>query len=226
MGTGLSSPQPWLGVCFDLDGVLIDTMPLHAIAWQHALRTRGLRVSRRLIYEWEGESGIVSARRLLAAHQCPQIGAADLLADKERRFAMLARDIRVPVPLQRLLRRIRRRHTRLALVTGTSSREVDRILPQTIRHTFDALVTGDRVRRGKPHPEPYLTAVRALHIPAHRAIVVENAPYGIRSAQQAGAGYIVALASSLPRRYLQGAHVIVGSVRDLIQALDELVCPD
>src|SRR3989338_9124120 len=86
-------PRLVRAVCFDLDGVLIDTMPLHARAWQEALQPLGLRVSRRTIYEWEGEPGLVTATALLRRHGRPasRPEAAALLGRKERRFQQLAR---------------------------------------------------------------------------------------------------------------------------------------
>jgi beta-phosphoglucomutase len=224
----MPDPARWRAICFDLDGVLIDTMPLHARAWQDALATFGLRVSRRDIYEWEGESGVVTARTLLSRRGREPSGAEirALLAAKERRFSRLARGVRVPAALRACLAVLARRGLRLALVTGTSSREVRRVVPGSLRRLFQVIITGDRVRRGKPHPEPYRSALKRLCIPPADAIVVENAPYGIRSARAARAGLVVALASSLPRRYLRGAHVIVSSVSALRRFLERTAVVD
>lgn len=208
-------------VCFDLDGVLIHSMPLHARAWQQAGTRFGLRVSARAIYACEGEPGAVTARLLLRQHgRTPSAAAiAELLKEKERRFSQPAGRLRVHPLLARWIHDWRRR-VPIALVTGTSRPEVRRAVPARIRRAFDAIITGDRVRHGKPHPEPYRTAFRRLRIAAGETIVVENAPYGIRSAKAAGAGYILALASSLPRRFLQEADQVVGSVPALCAALD------
>lgn len=206
-------------VCFDLDGVLIDTMRLHAQAWQEALHPFGLRVSRRLIYEWEGEPGLATARALLQrAHRARRAPEARmLLARKERRFSELARGVRVPALLVRLIRALAARTVPLALVTGTSRREVRRVLaPETLRR-FDVIVTGNDVRHGKPHPEPYRQAFRRLAVPARKTLVVENAPYGIRAARAAGAGYVLALRGSLPAPFLRGADEQVCSVARLTQ---------
>jgi HAD superfamily hydrolase (TIGR01509 family) len=211
-------------VCFDLDGVLVDTMPLHAQAWLEACRHRSLRVSRLEIYTWEGEPGMVTATRLLARQGRPATrGAIDgLLADKERRFIRLARRIRVIPRLARLVRWLASQHLRLALVTGTSSGEVRRIVPAGLRSAFDVIVTGDQVRHGKPRPEPYRTAMRKLRVRPSEAIVVENAPNGIRSARLSGAGLIIALTSSLPRAFLRDAHGIVNSAGGLEAVLQRL----
>ena len=212
-------------MCFDLDGVLIDTMPFHAEAWRQALASLGVRVPIRDIYAWEGESGAVTVRTLAARSGRRRLSDAAIrriLHDKERRFRTLARNVRVHPMLARLLRRLSQRGVRLALVTGTSSGEVRRVVPRQIRASFDAIVTGDRVAHGKPHPEPYRTALRRLRVHPRHALVVENAPYGIRSARRAGVGFVVALASSLPPRYLREAHRIVSSVKRLCAVIEPL----
>ncbi len=123
-------------VCFDLDGVLIDTMPLHAQAWQEALKPLGLRVSRRQIYEWEGEPGLVTARTLLSdrGRATPPVRAAALLRAKERRFRALADGITVPSRLIRLVQRLSRCGLGLAHVTVSSIKGLER---QLERRVFD-----------------------------------------------------------------------------------------
>lgn len=215
-------------VCFDLDGVLIDTMPLHALAWQQALQRRGLRVTKREIYAWEGEPGVATARRILS-RKTPYHAAsaiADVLADKERMFSRVARRVSIHPELASLIHRLSRGKIRLALVTGTSWQEVRRIVPGALLRKFDAVITGDRVRHGKPHPEPYRRAIRACRARPQATAVVENAPYGIRAARAAGAGMVIAWTTSLPKRYLGEAHLIVTSAGTLIRTLERLTCID
>ncbi len=216
--------KPPQAICFDLDGVLIDTMPLHADAWQEAVRRFGLRVRRREIYSWEGEPGTATAKRLLRRQGRRSMReAAELLRLKEALFKRSARRIRVHPRLAAWIAQRSRRGLAIGLVTGTSAHEVRRIVPAALRRQFRVIVTGTDVRRGKPDPEPYRTAFARLRVAPRRAAVVENAPYGITSARRAGAGCIVALVSSLPPRYLRGADRIVRSVAELIRTLDRLV---
>lgn len=198
-------------------------MPLHALAWGRALRSVGLRASRREIYLWEGEPGAMTARKLFKrAGRMPQRDqVAALLEEKERLFQQLGRHLSPDPVLAALVRRLHRRHVPLALVTGTSMREVLRVVPSALRASFDVLITGDRVRHGKPHPEPYQAACRQLGVDPAHALVVENAPFGIRSARAAGAGCVVALSSSLPRRYLAGAHVVTSSTTRLAHLVEQ-----
>jgi beta-phosphoglucomutase len=103
-------------------------------------------------------------------------------------------------------------------VTGTSRHEVHRILPEPIYNLFDGVVTGNDVRRGKPHPEPYLLALKKVQLRPEEAMVIENAPFGIRSAKSAGL-VCIALETSLPRRYLAKADFIFSSFRELRKKL-------
>lgn len=200
-------------------------MPRHAQAWQQTLRAWGVRVSRREIYLWEGESGRVSARTLLGRRGHPPSPAAirALLQEKQRRFTQLARRVPVQPLLRRFILQAARRGVPLALVTGTSWEEVRRVVPGPLRRAFRVIVTGDRVQRGKPHPEPYLTAMRRLRMPAARTVVVENAPYGLRAARAAKAGRVVAIASSLPKRFLHEAHDVTTTFTALCARLEELL---
>jgi HAD superfamily hydrolase (TIGR01509 family) len=73
-----------------------------------------------------------------------------------------------------------------ALVTMSYRRFVAPILQALPPGTFDVVVTGDAVSRGKPHPEPYLTAARQLGLPAGDCLAIEDSNTGARSAEAAG----------------------------------------
>lgn len=195
----------WRAICFDLDGVLIDSMPLHAEAWQHAGKKLGLAIHKRFIYEHEGEPGSMTARLLFGAKKNRAGKFRKLLLAKEDYFRKQAKRIRMHKELVASLRWLNARGIPLALVTGTSWSEVHRVVSKPILRQFKAIITGDRVKRGKPNPDPYLAAFKALRVKPRQAVVVENAPYGIESARRAKAGYVVAFSSSLPKRFLRDA---------------------
>lgn len=207
-----SLPARPRALLFDVDGVLLDSMRYHARAWQAAIRRllRG-RVAQEEIYRREGEPGAVSARDFLRLHRRrPTAGAvAALLGEKERRFAAYRRRVRVYPAARPLVRLVAASGLPAALVTGTSRAEILRVVPARVRRHFAVLVTGDQVRRGKPHPEPYWLACRRLAQDPRRVAVVENAPFGIASARAAGAGWIIAVGTSLPPSRLRGADIVL-----------------
>jgi HAD superfamily hydrolase (TIGR01509 family) len=97
--------------------------------------------------------------------------------------------VRVHVPWQddalRLLLRARSRGVPCALVTGSYASLADAFIETA--GAFDAVVTGEAVVQGKPHPESYLTAAERLGVPIARCLAIEDSPAGIRSAHASGA---------------------------------------
>ncbi len=78
-----------------------------------------------------------------------------------------------------------------ALVTMSWRRSTEPVVAALPSGTFSALVTGDSVRHGKPHPEPYLTAAAALGVDPSSCIVLEDSPTGVASAEAAGCSVVV-----------------------------------
>lgn len=200
---------------FDMDGVLTDSMPCHFEAWRRIFEKFGIRVSRQEILKREGEKGLITLESLLGrqglALRTEQL--LGILEEKEEIFRSLASPALFPGALE-LVEELHDAGKHLALVTGTSTTEARANLPDRLLRCFQAVVTGDRVQKGKPDPEPYETALRLLRASRKTALVIENAPYGIRSAKSAGLR-CVALATSLPVQYLQEADDIVKDLHEL-----------
>jgi beta-phosphoglucomutase len=192
-------------VIFDMDGVITDTMRYHYQAWHQVFKSAGLTVTRLDVYRREGQKGIVSILGMCKDEKIPMTRsqAQNLLDRKERLFKKIFKK-RFILGSRSFVRDLSKKGFRLALVTGTSFHEVEKILPHHIRSLFDVVITGCDVRHGKPHPEPFRKALRFLKLTAHDAIVIENAPLGIQSAKRAGLKCF-ALQTSLPRDYLSAA---------------------
>ena len=188
-----------------MDGVITDTMPYHFRAWRKILRNNGLTVSKFDIYSREGQKGTESIREIFAqsAMTISTSQAQRIIDDKERFFKQIIRQRFIPGS-RTLIKKLYHNGVRLALVTGTSRHEVERTMPKKLLAMFEATVTGSDVLLGKPHPEPYLNALKALKISGEEAIVIENAPFGIMSAKAAGIK-CYAVSTSLPAKYLKGA---------------------
>lgn len=201
-----------------MDGVITNTMPYHFNAWLEVFTKAGIEVNCYDIYEREGQAGLATIFEIFGRHN-RKISAEEarrLLLKKERLFKKSVR-IKFIKGSRPFVRRLKKRKFLLGLVTGTSRHEMEKILPKSFRGIFDVMVTGDEVNNGKPDPEPFLKAFSELEIKPKDALVIENAPFGIDSARRAGA-FCVALETSLPRRYLRDADLILKSFADLENA--------
>ncbi|OGX23905.1 MAG: hypothetical protein A3D10_04305 [Omnitrophica WOR_2 bacterium RIFCSPHIGHO2_02_FULL_48_11] len=202
-------------VIFDMDGVITNTMPDHFKAWKTVLAQEGIAATQHDIYSREGQRGIQSVAEIFAVYQksFTRQKAKVILKRKEELFKKIVR-LRFIPGARRFLRDLHRRGFQLALVTGTSRHELHRILPDSLYNLFDIIVTGSDVRNGKPHPEPYLKVIRQLKVLSPRALAIENAPFGIRSAKAAGLRCL-ALETSLPREHLAQADAVFESYREM-----------
>jgi len=202
-------------VIFDMDGVITNTMPDHYHSWKTILKEEGLNVTYEDIYKREGQPGISSVMELAEEYKVTfdEKKAAEILRKKENLFRKIVKT-RFITGARNFLKHLHGNNMRLALVTGTSRHELCRILPKPLQDLFSVIVTGNDVKHGKPHPEPYLKSLKDLRIKPSEGVVIENAPFGIRSAKQAGL-QCLALETSLPRKYLLEADAIFSSIKEL-----------
>jgi HAD superfamily hydrolase (TIGR01509 family) len=192
-------------VIFDMDGVLINSEPLHFRATQQILKAYGVTMteadyfSRYIAYsDWE-------IMELLLPDPSLRPAAAEA---KSRRYLELVRS-GIPAFPDGLNLLGRTGDWRVGLATGSMRHEAELALGSLgIRSRFQTIVTREDCANGKPHPEPFLRAAEGLGLPPHRCVVVEDAPGGIQAAKAAGM-QCVAVTHSCPKRSLQEADLVV-----------------
>lgn len=104
-----------------------------------------------------------------------------------------------------------------ALVTSSPMKVVETKLNRFgIMDLFDVVVTGDEILNGKPHPDPYLIAIKHLGVQKSECVVIEDAVSGVRSGKSAGC-YVIAV----PTKHAMGLDYSEADV--LIRSLEEIV---
>jgi HAD superfamily hydrolase (TIGR01509 family) len=130
------------------------------------------------------------------------------VAAKERRYWELL-EAGVPAFPDGLALLARTDGWRVGLATGSIRREAELALRSLgVAGRFGAIIAREDYEKGKPDPQPYLLAVRALGLSPPRCVVVEDAPGGIRAAKAAGMA-CVAVTHSCPREQLLEADLVV-----------------
>lgn len=179
--------KPAAALLFDIDGTLADTDPLHLEAFNRTFAPYGHHFDKpRFARELQGLANEAIARRFVP-HLSPEAGM-DVMRGKEATFRDLARsDIHAVPGLMDLLDRADAMGLPMAAVTNAPRANADLILDSLgIRHRFRAVVIGEELAHGKPHPLPYLEGLRLLGATAEHAVAFEDSRTGIASATAAG----------------------------------------
>lgn len=207
-------------IIFDMDGVLVDSMPDHAEAWKQAFEASDIKIDRRDIYELEG-SNHEQVVELIFRRFGRNPSHEDILELSRREIEVFNRikNVRPFEGINELLSVLARKY-KLAVVSGSDRGTVHDIIDTFFPGIFQVIIDGGDVKKSKPAPEPYLKAVEKLGVPKDQCLVIENAPLGIRSAKSAGLRCI-AIPTYLERERMKEADVIVDSHRELGKAIIE-----
>lgn len=169
-----------------MDGTLVDTEPYWIAAERDLVAEAGGHWSDELAAQLIGQDLTVSAEFIRASSPvtlAPQAIVASLL---DRVVEAVGDHIPWRPGARELLLAARRAELPAALVTMSWARLADPIVAALPEGTFAVVATGDVVARGKPHPEPYLHAARALGVDPGDCLAIEDSPTGVASATSAG----------------------------------------
>jgi HAD superfamily hydrolase (TIGR01509 family) len=199
-------------VIFDFDGVIGKTMEDNYQAWDVAFRNIGIVIDQDLYLATEGMKTKGVAEMFLAQHGADSSLMDEVVNFKERYYLENNRFEFYPGVLELL--QIFSKRFQLGLVSGAGFGRLKMTMPPNVLKLFSAVVTGDHVEHSKPHPEPYRKAVEIIGCEQRSCVAIENSPYGITSAKNAGL-YCIAICSTLDRKYLSEADLIVNNVVDI-----------
>jgi beta-phosphoglucomutase len=203
---------------FDWDGVLVDSGANYYRAYEMVLQDAGVETTPREIYLREGQPTPQVLAEILELHGAT-VSRTKIqeLVERRREYDIALGDRKFFPGIWEFVQRLRQAGYRTGMVTGSSRKSVNRVLTPALEKSFDVVITADDVVHPKPHPQPFLLAASALGIEGAKCLVIENAPFGIRSAREAGCS-VVAICTTLPAQYLSTADWVVQNHDDL-QAL-------
>lgn len=216
-------------VLFDMDGVLYDSMPNHAIAWQESMAKYGIHMTADDAYATEGARGVDTIREMVRRQRHREIDEAEaqkMYDLKSQTFHSLPEAPIMPGILD-LMRQIHASGLQCGVVTGSGQRPlISRILKDFGDYVDEAhITTAYDVTRGKPLPDPYLMGLhKAGDLAPWQAVVIENAPLGVRSGHAARIFTIAVNTGPLPNNELlaAGANLIFSSMTDFSEHWTEL----
>lgn len=182
-------PDDFAGYIFDLDGTLVDTMPLHYRAWDEAMHQFGLKQT--LSEDFFYSLGGIPTRRvaeLFGRHYGIELDPDKVMHVKEQLYLRLIPEVTVIKPVADFARRIARTHPRAIATGGTPDIALPALESAGLRDIFDIVITplDVPVGRGKPAPDMFLLAAHRMGVPPEKCLVFEDAQPGIEGALAAG----------------------------------------
>ena len=210
-------------VFFDMDGVLFDSMPAHAAAWVKALSELNLPFTEHDVYMNEGRTGYATINNVFK-----ETHGREATEDEKQRIYKLKSDYfdeygeakTMPYAVE-FLKKLKARNLQLIIVTGSGQpsllNKIEEYFPCIFEH--DKMITAFDVKHGKPHPEPYLMALKKSGVEAWQAIAIDNAPLGVKSASDAKLFTIGLNTGPLESKILSehGADVVFNNMKELIK---------
>ena len=188
-----------------MDGVLVDAMPFHCKAIQTAAKQEvNIDVAQRDVYLLEGMPGEDMVKELLRQKRYTgnieelsndDSDKLDFLAHRiHERKKKVFQQINASAPINGAREIVSSMRCKKALVSGAAKQEVDSIINKYFeKDAFDVVVSGEDLEEGKPSPDPFQTALIKMGLTESEAIVVENAPLGVKAANNAKLKCIVTL---------------------------------
>ena len=206
---GSLDSRTFAAVLFDMDGTLIDSIPVVIRSW----------------LRWAQEEG-VDPRRLAGFHGVPARGVIAALLPAERVDSALARIEGIEIADTEAITVLPGALDALTALSGTTD-DVDRcaIATSCTRPLADArllatrlpaptvVVTSSDVPRGKPHPDPFLLAAARLRVDPTDCLVVEDAPAGLEAGRAAGCATLAVSTTTAAADLV--ADAVVGTLADV-----------
>lgn len=188
----------------DMDGVLYDSMPLHAKAWHTTMTELGINCTVDEFFLYEGMTGEATINLIMKRETGEEVDAAEARKIYARKTEIFKSFGAKPLMegASEMLEQLKRLGIRCVLVTGSGQQS----LLSEIDHDYPGIflpsdrITAHDVKHGKPHPEPYLRGLGKAGVDAEQAVVIENAPLGVRAGVAAGVFTFAITTGLVPRQ--------------------------
>jgi len=214
------TPKGWLaGVLFDMDGVQVDSEPLHTESFRRLFAECGVPMPAEIENGFRGHDDRAIFREL-KGRRCGLPGRIEeLIAARTRLFLEVLEEGTI-APMEGLLE-LFDALDRAAVPFALGSSSVAAIVEGVVRRLgtrgrFAAIVSGSDVARCKPYPDIYLEAARRIGADPRRCVVIEDAKSGIEAAHAAGAKAVLLR----DPRYPDATRIRADLAVDFLLALD------
>jgi beta-phosphoglucomutase-like phosphatase (HAD superfamily) len=175
------------GLIFDLDGTLVDSMPIHFEGWEKACARFGAHIDSAFLRFHTGSPGWAIAEAIIEKSGLNGSVTVDqIIKVKQEEFNKVRHLIK---PIEPVAEIVRKYYGQLPMAIGTGGHReaVEQTLEVTgMRKYFDIVITANDVKQHKPHPETFLKCAGLMKLEPQYIEVFEDGDFGIEAAVRAG----------------------------------------
>lgn len=176
-----------MAVVFDMDGVVSDTQTLHAQVEEKMLRHYGIKITAKKITEkYAGVPDNVCFTEIFKEYKV-KVNLDKFIAEKWKKVLSLARKNVSPIEGSiKLINDLKKAKFKLGLASSSPLRFIKLVLSKLkLQHEFNAISSGEEVKRGKPHPDIFLLTAKKLNVRPDLCVAIEDGKSGMVAAKAA-----------------------------------------
>ena len=174
-------------IIFDMDGVLLDSEPMHQEIIYETFQLKGIPFDKAYIQTLTGMSAFPMWEKVKRDAQRTE-SVEELMQFHRDYFFKRLPEMKVPlVPhVKEVLEKFKNEGKHLSLASSSGRKLIDIFTQQTnITHYFEVIMSGDDVQYSKPNPEIFLKVAQWYHLPATQFTVIEDSTNGVKAAKSA-----------------------------------------
>ena len=175
-------------VIFDMDGVIFDTEKVYLDIWIEVFEKYGYKMTKELYVNVMG-TGRKNVIKTFLENFGDDLPIEKMYEEKDNQLFYIIENQGIPLKkgVKELFSMLKEKNYKIALATSAKRDRVEKqIKDKWLKESFDAIVCGDDVEKGKPSPDIFLKAAKEIDVEAKDCFVVEDSPAGIKAAFSGG----------------------------------------
>ena len=175
-------------VIFDMDGVIFDTERVYLEIWKSVFEKYGYKMTKELYVNVMG-TGRKNVIKTFLENFGDDLPIEKMYEEKDNQLFYIIENQGIPLKkgVKELFSMLKEKNYKIALATSAKRERVEKqIKDKWLKESFDAIVCGDDVEKGKPSPDIFLKAAKEIDVEPENCFVVEDSPAGIKAAFSGG----------------------------------------
>lgn len=175
-------------VIFDMDGVIFDTERVYLEIWKSVFEKYGYKMTKELYITVMG-TGRKNVIKTFLENFGDDLPIEKMYEEKDNQLFYIIENQGIPLKkgVKELFSMLKEKNYKIALATSAKRDRVEKqIKDKWLKESFDAIVCGDDVEKGKPSPDIFLKAAKEIDVEPENCFVVEDSPAGIKAAFSGG----------------------------------------